>query len=72
MELIILGLGASLVTVLAHLLEFIGQRHRRPMSTVAAAQTVLRRPAELRIKPRVVAIRPRIAKEREMSSERCA
>jgi hypothetical protein len=73
MELIILGLGGSVGAVLSHLFEFISQRRGRALSTIASAQTVRRRPAELRSAPRLVAFRPRPAEQKRVHrSERCA
>ena len=73
MELIILGLSASLGAVLSHLFEFISQRPGHAPSTVTSAQTALRRHAELQTKPRTVALPQRVAKHKRVTpSERCA
>ena len=73
MELIILGLSASLGAVLSHLFEFISQRPRHAPSTVISAQTALRRHAEFRTTSRTTVFRQRAAEHKRVKpSERCA
>lgn len=72
MELIILGLGCSLCTVLFHLLEFISQRPGRAPSAVAPAQTTKDTVAELQIKPRAATFPQRLRNQKYVTtSERC-
>jgi len=73
MELIILGLSASLGAVLSHLFEFISQRPGHAPSTVTSAQTALRRQAELQTRPRAVVFPQCVAEHKRVTpSERCA
>jgi hypothetical protein len=67
MELIILGLGGSLGAVLSQLLEIISQRPDHAPSTIASEQTAHRRQAELRIKPRAIALRQRAAEQKRVT-----
>ena len=73
MELIILGLSASLGAVLSQLFEFISQRPGHAPSTVTSAQAALRSHAELQATPRAVIFRQRVAEQKRVTpSERCA